>query len=71
MIHVIIIYNQHNSHIGTALYSRARNANFRCLSRLNESMSLLIGYEPAGLTAHLTPPPQNDRGCVNFFRIGV
>ena len=30
---------------------------------------LLIGYEPAGLTVH--PPPQNDRGWVNFFRMGV
>ena len=29
----------------------------------------LIGYEPAGLTVH--PPPQNDRGWVHFFRIGV
>ena len=27
-----------------------------------------IGYEPADLTVH---PPQNDRGCVHFFRIGV
>ena len=30
--------------------------------------SLLIGYEPAGLTVH---PPQNDRGWVHFFRMGV
>ena len=29
----------------------------------------LIGYEPAGLTVH--PPPQNDRGWVHFFRMGV
>ena len=28
-----------------------------------------IGYEPADLTVH--PPPQNDRGWVHFFRIGV
>ena len=28
----------------------------------------VIGYEPAGLTVH---PPQNDRGWVHFFRIGV
>ena len=28
-----------------------------------------IGYEPAGLTVH--PPPQNDRGWVHFFRMGV
>ena len=28
-----------------------------------------IGYEPAGLTMH--PPPQNDRGWVHFFCIGV
>ena len=28
-----------------------------------------IGYEPAGLTVH--PPPQNDRGWVNFFHMGV
>ena len=30
---------------------------------------VLIGYEPAGLTVH--PPPQNDRGWVHFFRMGV
>ena len=30
---------------------------------------LLLGYEPAGLTVH--PPPQNDRGWVHFFRMGV
>ena len=29
----------------------------------------VLGYEPAGLTVH--PPPQNDRGRVNFFRMGV
>ena len=29
----------------------------------------VVGYEPAGLTVH--PPPQNDLGWVNFFRIGV
>ena len=28
-----------------------------------------IGYEPAGPTMH--PPPQNDRGWVHFFRIGI
>ena len=34
------------------------------------SITLLIGYEPAGLTVH-PPPPQNDRGWVHFFRMGV
>ena len=29
----------------------------------------VVGYEPAGLTVH--PPPQNDRGWVHFFRMGV
>ena len=29
---------------------------------------LVVGYEPAGLTVH---PPQNDRGWVHFFRMGV
>ena len=29
----------------------------------------IIGYEPADLTVH--PPPQNDRGWVHFFRMGV
>ena len=29
----------------------------------------LLGYEPADLTVH--PPPQNCRGWVHFFRIGV
>ena len=28
-----------------------------------------LGYEPAGPTVH--PPPQNDRGWVHFFRMGV
>ena len=32
--------------------------------------TLLIGYEPAGLTVH-PPPPQNDREWVHFFRMGV
>ena len=32
-------------------------------------VSALIGYEPADLTVH--PPPQNDRGWVYFFCIGV
>ena len=32
-------------------------------------MASLIGYEPANLTVH--PPPQNCRGWVHFFRIGV
>ena len=31
---------------------------------------VLLGYEPAGLTVHPSPP-QNDRGWVNFFRMGV
>ena len=41
------------------------------LSLLVSVMILLqpIGYEPAGLTVH--PPPQNDRGWVHFFRMGV
>ena len=30
---------------------------------------MAIVYEPADLTVH--PPPQNDRGWVHFFRIGV
>ena len=29
----------------------------------------ILGYEPADLTVH--HPPQNDRGWVHFFRIGV
>ena len=36
---------------------------------LNIYLSMLLGYEPAGLTVH--PPPPNDRGWVHFFRIGV
>ena len=31
--------------------------------------SKVIGYEPADLTMH--SPPQNCRGWVNLFRIGV
>ena len=34
-----------------------------------DDICLIIGYEPADLTVH--PPPQNDRGWVYFFRIGV
>ena len=33
-------------------------------------MSRVIGHEPADLTVH-PPPPQNCRGWVHFFRIGV
>ena len=32
--------------------------------------TFVIGYEPAGLTVH-PPPPPNDRGWVHFFRMGV
>ena len=32
-------------------------------------MHNVFGYEPAGLMVH--PPPQNDRGWVHFFRMGV
>ena len=35
----------------------------------NCEVCLYLGYEPAGLTVH--PPPQNDRGWVYFFRMGV
>ena len=38
-------------------------------TRFIEIYSILIGYEPAGLTVH--PPPQNDRGWVHFFHMGV
>ena len=30
--------------------------------------AFILGYEPADLTVH---PPQNCRGWVHFFRIGV
>ena len=30
----------------------------------------IVGYEPADLTVY-PPPPQNCRGWVHFFRIGV
>ena len=36
---------------------------------VEESTVKHIGYEPADLTVH--PPPQNCRGWVHFFRIGV
>ena len=32
------------------------------------NIHMYIGYEPADLTVH---PPQNCRGWVHFFRIGV
>ena len=31
----------------------------------------IIGYEPAGLTVHPPPQKKNDRGWVQFFRMGV
>ena len=34
-----------------------------------QEQSKHLGYEPADLTVH--PPPQNCRGWVHFFRIGV
>ena len=34
-----------------------------------ETGTIPLGYEPADLTVH--PPPQNDRGWVHFFCIGV
>ena len=34
-----------------------------------ENTNSTIGYEPGDLTVH--PPPQNCRGWVHFFRIGV
>ena len=63
-----------NGAFGTQLHSKF--STFYCLGKKIEfykhailhSVSL-IGYEPAGLTVH--PPPQNDRGWVHFFRMGV
>ena len=40
-----------------------------CSEKHPVSIANYVGYEPAGLTVH--PPPQNDRGQVNFFRMGV
>ena len=40
-----------------------------CISLMYARLIVHIGYEPAGLTVH--PPPQNDRGWVHFFRMGV
>ena len=47
------------------------NGNSLCLKReyVSKFHDAIIGYEPAGLTVH--PPPQNDRGWVHFFRMGV
>ena len=36
---------------------------------ISNELQKILGYEPAGLTVH--PPPQNDRGWVHFFRIGI
>ena len=38
-------------------------------ARTTSMYPLQIGYEPAGLTVH--PFPQNARGWVHIFRIGV
>ena len=38
-------------------------------NKVNKFIVMEIGYEPADLTVH--PPPQNDRGWVHYFRIGV
>ena len=45
--------------------------NYSCGTFNDHSISYdnVLGYEPAGLTVH--PPPQNDRGWVHFFRMGV
>ena len=43
--------------------------NYKIINDIIIYKAYLIGYEPAGLTVH--PPPQNDRGWVHFFRMGV
>ena len=48
-------------------YTPATNNHIQRLLLLHGTST--IGYEPADLTVH--PPPQNYRGWVHFFRIGV
>ena len=42
---------------------------YMCTLDCTKAFDRVIGYEPAGLTVH--PPPQNNRGWVHFFRMGV
>ena len=48
-----------------------QSCNILCIDTIVTRVTLAheLGYEPAGLTVH--PPPQNDRGWVHFFRMGV
>ena len=49
--------------------SIANEKNITLQDQIQIGKLYTIGYEPADLTVH--PPPQNDRGWVHFFRIGV
>ena len=40
---------------------------FTCYMQPVSTRTVILGYEPAGLTMH---PPPNDRGWVHFYRIG-
>ena len=49
---------------------KALKITYRLVTFLNLNKEMkLIGYEPADLTVH--PPPQDCRGWVHFFCIGV
>ena len=65
-----LLHAPHSSRVRASTHLAERN--FSAGSNLYATLLLtvmLVGYEPAGLTMH--PPPQNDRGWVHFFRIGV
>ena len=53
---------QYDSHVAPSRDYCRHGINDRQL------MTTIVGYEPADLTVH---PPQNDRGWVHFFRMGV
>ena len=51
------------------LFHSVGAAKLKDLSKKVLEQTNNIGYEPADLTVH--PPPQNCRGWVHFFRIGL
>ena len=51
------------------IYASTINIGSQCKITYDNISLGILGYEPAGFTVH--PPPQNDRGWVHFFHMGV